>query len=371
MAGLREAMVGPRKCATSFAESTDFWSVCRQGTWFATMRSMRTPQLVLVATIATLVACSDPSGDRDAASVPVPSGSAESKTPQSNTAQNESSRNPDGGAQPSPNGNDSGTNADRDSGLVTGADSGGSTSTTADAGSSSSSSGCGPNADLFCDDFESYAAGPLTAGAKWTSEVTNGSFAVSTTTKRGQKSLQVQTTGNGRALAWVKDFAPPGNSFFGRMQIWMKAFPSAPQYAHWTMFESMGVGADRIRPIGGQLIPGQGSEKLWGTGADGGPTGDWTRWSATAPAEAGKWVCMEWQQAASNNEMHVWVDGTAKPALDVSTKVYGQNGGGNDFKIPTITRAWFGWWLYQGNPTPGQFEVFIDDVALGSKRLGC
>jgi hypothetical protein len=235
-------------------------------------------------------------------------------------------------------------------------------------GSPGSGGGCGA-ANLFCDDFENYAVGTITAGMKWQSEVSNGSFSIDTATKRGQKSLKVKTDGNGRALAIINGFAPAGNNFYGRMQLWMTAFPSAPQYAHWTMFEAAGTGPDRIRPIGGQFIPGQGSEQLWGTGADGGATGDWTKWSPTAPAESGKWVCLEWQVEGATNAMHVWIDGVAKPALDVNTQIHG-NGNG-DFIIPPLTKAWFGWWLYQGNPTPAQFEMYIDDVAIGTTRQGC
>lgn len=230
--------------------------------------------------------------------------------------------------------------------------------------------GCTSKADIFCDDFESYSAGAINAGAKWKTDLAGGAFSIdTTTTKHGAKSLKALVNGNGRALATITGFAPPNNSLYGRMHIWVKAFPSAPQYAHWTMFELAGAGPDRIRPIGGQYIPNQGTERLWGTGSDGGPTGDWTQWSPTAPAESGKWVCMEWQVAAVNDEMHVWVDGVPKPALDVSTKKHGGNA--VDLTFPTFTKAWFGWWLYQANPTPAQFEIYFDDVALGTTRQGC
>lgn len=241
---------------------------------------------------------------------------------------------------------------------------------TSDASDGAVVKGCGPSADLFCDDFESYPAGAITMGTKWKADTAGGSFTIDTAMKNaGQKSLKATITGNGRALANVTGFAPPNNSFYGRMHVWINALPTAPQYAHWTMFELAGTGSDRIRPIGGQYIPNQGSERLWGTGSDGGPTGDWTRWSPTAPADSSKWVCLEWQVVAVNNEMHVWIDGAAKPALDVTTKIHGGNA--VDLTFPTFTKAWFGWWLYQANPTPAQFEIYFDGVALGTTRQGC
>jgi len=30
-----------------------------------------------------------------------------------------------------------------------------------------------------------------------------------------------------------------------------------------------------------------------------------------------------------------------------------------------------GWQLYQSGTTPGGFDLWIDDVALGTRRLGC
>lgn len=77
------------------------------------------------------------------------------------------------------------------------------------------------------------------------------------------RSMHVHTEGNGHAYIQLSPFAPPSNSFFGRMYIWVTAFPSAPDYAHFTLVEAAGSGAGVIRPIGGQYIPGKG--QLWGT----------------------------------------------------------------------------------------------------------
>ena len=59
----------------------------------------------------------------------------------------------------------------------------------------------------------------------------------------------------------------------------------------------------------------------------------------------------------------------AKSDLTVSTKMHGGNQ--VDFVFPTFQRIWFGWWLYQGAPTPNQFDLWLDDIALSSTRLGC
>jgi hypothetical protein len=222
---------------------------------------------------------------------------------------------------------------------------------------------------LFCDDFESYALGAATSD-RWTPETSAGSLTIDATQARGTRALHVHTDGNGRAYIRVAPFAPPGNSFFGRMYVWVTAFPSAPDYAHFTMVEAAGAGGGVIRPIGGQYIPAPtAGTSLWGAGSDGGATGDWTNWQVSTPAAAGRWVCMEWEMRASENRIEVSIDGVAKPELSVSTQQHGGNA--VDFVFPTFTNVWFGWWLYQGGPTPAQFDLWLDDIALATTKIGC
>ncbi len=228
---------------------------------------------------------------------------------------------------------------------------------------------CADPSLLFCEDFEALAPGEANS-ARWTTEASAGSLTIDAVHARGTQALHVHTTGNGRARLLVPAFAPPGNSFFGRMHVWVTAFPTAPDYAHFTLVEAAGATPGVIRPIGGQYIPAPtAGRSLWGTGADGGATGDWTNWQVTAPAEAGRWVCLEWQLQAAGNEIHVWIDGVAHPELDASTTVHG--GSGADFVFPSFTSLWFGWWLYQGGTTPAEFDLWLDDLAVATSRLGC
>jgi hypothetical protein len=231
-----------------------------------------------------------------------------------------------------------------------------------------SSGGCAKGADtIFCEDFESVPAGTVAKANGYNPVTSNGTLTVDSTHARGMRAMHVHTDGNGHAYIQLSPFAPPSNSFFGRMYIWVTAFPSAPDYAHFTLVEAAGSGAGVIRPIGGQYIPGKG--QLWGTGSDSGPTGDWTNWKESAPAQAGKWLCMEWEMTAADNNINVWIDSTAKTELSVSTKMHG--GSSVDFVFPQFNSVWFGWWLYQSGPTPNQYDLWIDDISLGTKRQGC
>lgn len=38
--------------------------------------------------------------------------------------------------------------------------------------------------------------------------------------------------------------------------------------------------------------------------------------------------------------------------------------------MPQFESMWVGWWLYQGNPNPAQYDVWIDEVAIDGTRIG-
>jgi hypothetical protein len=227
--------------------------------------------------------------------------------------------------------------------------------------------GCAAGVAFFCEDFEDLALGAAQANGAWTPSASNGSLSIDGTFARGSRALRVQTQGNGRGYIALSNFAPPGNSFFARMYVHAEAFPRAPDYAHFTLVELAGAGAGLIRPIGGQYIPGQGI--LWGAGSDRGPTGDWTNWRATAPTEAGRFVCIEWEMRSADNAINIWLDEVAKPELSVSTRSHGGNQ--VDFIFPSFNSMWIGWELYQGGPTPNQFNFWFDDIVLSTERVGC
>ncbi|MFO0727961.1 MAG: hypothetical protein U1E65_29545 [Myxococcota bacterium] len=240
--------------------------------------------------------------------------------------------------------------------------------TVADAGTSGVN--CQTPDLLFCDDFEAYAAGNAQSN-KWRNNTASANSTLQIETDaahvRGQKSLHVHANQNEFSYIRVTNFAPPNNSFFGRVWTYVDAFPSAPAYAHWTMVETTGQNPPNlgvIRPIGGQYDP-QGNAADWGVGSDGGPTGDWCNWNPQAPTHPGQWVCLEWEVRASDTSIRVWIDGTAHPELTVTAA----NKAGLVF--PTFDSVWFGWWLYQGGPTPDHYDVWFDDIALRTTRVGC
>jgi hypothetical protein len=219
---------------------------------------------------------------------------------------------------------------------------------------------------LFCEDFDRLPAGA--SSLDWGIDTRNGTLTVERG-RRGGKVLHVHTRDNGRAFLRVDDFAAPGNRFYGRMRLRVDAFPTAPDWAHFTLVEATGSGsAEVVRPIGGQYVPTL-DRSLWGVGADGGPTGDWTNWRESAPVAEDTWQCVEWHLDPAGNRVVVWFDGVANPELTASTDAHG----GNDvpFILPTVNTVKIGWQLYQAGTTPDRFDLWIDDVALSTRRLGC
>lgn len=226
---------------------------------------------------------------------------------------------------------------------------------------------CAPRTMMFCEDFAALPPGEA-HGRGWTVDAENGTLTVERDATRHSKHLRIHTEGNGRAFLKVDGLQPPGNSFWGRVRLRVDEFPTAPDWAHWTMVEATGEGPGHVRPLGGQYVPTV-KQNLWGVGSDGGPTGDWTAWRESAPADAGAWQCVEWRMDASDNAISVWIDGEAKPELSVSTHNHG--GADTDFVFPDFDTVKIGWQLYQGNPSPSSYDVSMDDIALDGRRIGC
>ncbi|QCB92527.1 hypothetical protein [Cellulomonas shaoxiangyii] len=229
---------------------------------------------------------------------------------------------------------------------------------------------CADRSLLFCEDFEALPTGGA-ATMRWGVDTRNGTLTVERvrTDRRGPqaKALRVHTADNGRAFM-VVPVDPPDNSFYGRIRVRVEEFPTAPDWAHYTLVEASGVGAGVVRPVGGQYaptVPGV----FWGVGSDGGPTGDWTSWQESSPSVADRWQCIEWQLDASDNRVQVWIDGDLQEELTVDTETAG--GADVPFVFPDVTEVKVGWQLYQGGTTPAEFDLWLDDVAFGTEQIGC
>ncbi|GAA3346312.1 hypothetical protein GCM10020358_56820 [Amorphoplanes nipponensis] len=229
------------------------------------------------------------------------------------------------------------------------------------------SRGCARPGVLFCENFDRLAPGGASS-LDWGIDTRNGTLTVERARGgRGGKVLHVRTLDNGRAFLRADDLAVPPGGLYGRMRLRVAAFPTAPDWAHFTLVEATGSGsAEVVRPVGGQYVPTVG-RSLWGIGADGGPTGDWTAWTEAAPAAAGAWQCVEWRLDPVTNTVTTWFGG--RVTLTAGEQAHGGNP--VPFVLPTVDTVKIGWQLYQGGTTPAAFDLWIDDIALATGRVGC
>jgi len=218
----------------------------------------------------------------------------------------------------------------------------------------------------LCEDFES---GTLDKSI-W--EV-GGNEAVIETGKsmRGTHSAHFHTDNNG--LSFIKEkktFPAVNNTFWGRMFFYVDALPVTPAYAHFTIIEGAGTGDSSAVREGGQY-------RKFGVGTDGGPTGDWTNIDADPTKDSAKeipekqWMCVEWLYKGDTNETRFFRDGVEHPSLYTFPKVAHGASSNVDYNLPNFNSVWVGWWMYQNNPVPDHFDVWIDEIAIDKDRIGC
>lgn len=221
-----------------------------------------------------------------------------------------------------------------------------------------------PSVAIFCEDFEGSFTGKLEGNASISSRLPQ---------RRG-KGLHLTPPGGDYGRLMVENFRPAGNSFWGRLYLRVTKYPDAPNYSHWVVTELLSADSsgERIRPLNGQLIDEVGpGTNMWGVGSDGSTTGDWTKWKESAKVKDDIWECLEFQVEDSDSSVRVFIDGKNQPELEVSRFNHGGADNTTELVFPKFDKIWFGWWNFQDGTTPKNFDVYIDDIALAYKRIGC
>jgi hypothetical protein len=227
---------------------------------------------------------------------------------------------------------------------------------------------CGSDFAL-CEDFESGSLDSDRWDQRGTVDIDDSQSA------RGSYSAHFHTVDNGIAyITQTEAFPAPNNTYYARIFVRFDAMPTAPDWAHWTVAGAQDAtvtdDAPEIR-IGGQYHPDQ-DVNLFGVGTDRGPTGDWTNLDDDdGPQEVPvqEWVCLEWMFDGENNQTKFWWDGVEHPSLATSETMHG--GSDDPFILPDFGSSWFGWWLYQPDTNPPEFDVWIDEIVVDYARVGC
>jgi hypothetical protein len=250
----------------------------------------------------------------------------------------------------------------------------------ADAAPLSDAGGPCPAGALLCDDFEKYASA-ADLSAAWHVTATTATVQVDATKAfKGKQALHISAPGGSMHMGVIaKDGAPlfpiAGNAFYGRMMMWLSQYPSGG--AHWNNVQSSG------------LLPNstQTAKYAWGgDGTLGAVTAGYTIRNtpdagtamfdcykqSTTPIPVQRWVCVEWKFDGVADEMHYYLDGQPLTNADVI-----KTGGvcvtppppGGTWAAPVFANLSLGW--VQPNPTTAAIEMWLDEVAIGTQRIGC
>ena len=210
---------------------------------------------------------------------------------------------------------------------------------------------------VFTEDFES---GELNKDV-WTQRVNPGATITvqQDIVAHGKNALLVHYPAGVRTYGFiVADHLPDSlkDHFFGRAYV---RFPAAPPNAHDVFITAGGAGwpISNFLEIGLRRNKAQLSYQQNGANIPRGET------MIAGPAyPVGKWFCLEWEFNDNPDSITIWIDG--KKVTD--TKV-GYKGTG-DHLIKGFTEFGFGFRSW-GN-VPNGFDVYYDDIALGTGRIG-
>jgi hypothetical protein len=231
---------------------------------------------------------------------------------------------------------------------------------------------CSTAGVLLCDGFETGTLDTST----WT---VNGNAPVidSVHAARGSNALHITKNGNGASyIKETKTFPVTNDTYYGREFVWFENIPvddGGFTYAHWTFTAASGSGAQGEIRLSAQL---QGGHNIFGvgtdTGTEDGGSGDWTKsdndpTGHPVPVPTGQWICIEWMHAGNINETRFYWNGAEHPSLHTTATSNGGNG--NPYILPQFQNVWVGWQEYQ--PAEEDFEMWIDEVAIDTARIGC
>lgn len=197
----------------------------------------------------------------------------------------------------------------------------------------------------------------------------------STRAHSGSRSVKATTDGKAdyrQAYMGIKTpfFPVAGNAFYGRVWFYLAKAPTTS--AHWTNISGEGNAISNATPFYAYVrYGGQTMELMANYDSSVLKSDCWQHPnSQNLPFPEARWTCFEWHFDGPNNKMELWVDGTAEPELTVVDKGQGcvNHELSDEWVFPKFELLRLGWEHYQ---TSIPVELWMDDVALDTKRIGC
>jgi hypothetical protein len=247
----------------------------------------------------------------------------------------------------------------------------GATSVTSSAAASTSSGGpagepscatTGKNL-LICDDFEAEALGSAPDPTIWTVDKGAGATVAvdDSQFRHGKHALHLHTLpdSNKALMHETKTFPLPGgtNSLYGRANVMIAAGLKVPT-DHTNFFEASG----KVNGQDGNYRYGAAGAKYFANYNPGDP-GE----SSKTAVPVGVWSCVEWAFLGDTNEMRFWIDD--KEITDLAVPPAGING--KVWAAPDFDSFYFGWITYATDTASDHYDIWYDDVAIDTARIGC
>jgi hypothetical protein len=232
---------------------------------------------------------------------------------------------------------------------------------------------CITSGSELCDDFES---GMLDM-QKWKINKPTGSASVTVDKVHahgGQYAVHVKVVAGQQSTAMIGEsvtFPSTSNSFYSRMFVYFSPdIPVAANADYHTGF-MIGSGNNNLGNVqAGMGMIGSAKQYLGYSIFYGNPKYEFGPWSKTliVPNE---WVCIELFENGSDpmtEVRQVWVNDTELTDLRSNSAMSGGTQNPNHLP-PKFDTAWFGLWEY--HPIPTLSDMWIDDVRVSSKKIGC
>jgi hypothetical protein len=216
---------------------------------------------------------------------------------------------------------------------------------------------------LLCEDFENIALGGVLDPAVWSMDK-GASATVGVDDKQfknGKHSLHLHTLPDANKALFhaTKIFPLPNgkNSLYGRANFMVGAGLNVPT-DHTNFFEASG----KVNGVSGNYRYGAAGAKIFANYNPGDPGK-----SSKTAVPVGVWACMEWAFLGDTNEMHFWIDG--KELTDVAVPPTGVNG--TVWTAPKFDSLYFGWITYATDTASDHYDIWYDDIAIDTARIGC
>jgi hypothetical protein len=247
-------------------------------------------------------------------------------------------------------------------------------------------SGGAPGAELlFTDDFETRVTDEF-PGAPWSEAMFKSGAVIKVDAEHafsGKQSLHVHTPRGakyrrGYVAIHLKNPVPGAQpAMYGRARVYLDEAPIALADAppvHWTLLQGEGRSADdRYNSIYRLGVEGEDGLGLMANFETTPPVTTDCRVSSTRTLPVGRWTCVEWHLDTASHEMQFWLDG--RKVVRVARRAKAANAcHGNDLQgewraPPKFDSFYIGFERYADSANDQ--NLWIDDVALASKRLGC